>query len=271
MKNNRRFVKTLTFMLTVIFTVTSFGFVSQANGQSKIKNLKYETGSIQIKQATKIKVSIEQEQITCQPELGQSFSIPLKAIKEVAYDTKSQRRTTEAAILAAASPLGGIILYSIKKTKHYVSIVWDENGVEKDVIFLVPKNEKTSLLNELQAVTGKPWRDLDAEQKRTTQELEAEKKNAVSLQLDRTTYIGHTILKAGIYQVVFLNRGNGKGELYFFGGKKVKPEKSLAALKVEVTEPINTVSTTQVGYQEKDGKALISEIQMPTKVYKTTN
>ncbi len=270
MKSEKRFLTiSLISVLGIIFIATSFGFVNQANGQTKARTLKYESGSFQLRRETKTKITIDQEKITCQPEGGQQFSIPFKSITEVAYDTKAQRRTAEAAALAAFSPLGGLILFSMKKTKHYVSIVWEEDGVTKDAIFLVSKDERTPLLNELQRATGKPWRDLDSEQKRTIQELETAKKTGVSLKLDRAVNVGNVQLKAGNYQIVYLERSNGAGDLHFFEGNKVKPERSIAVAKAETVN--QTSNTTQVSYTENAGKSFISEIQTPARTFKIAN
>lgn len=264
--------KTLVTMAAIAMGIIFFPNASLLAQQSftsgKAHELKYESGVLPLQKETKIKVTVGQDQVTFQPQNGQAFSIPFKSIVEVAYDTKSQRRTAEAAAVAAASPLGGMILFAMKKTKHYVSIVWEEDGVKKDVIFDVPKGERTPLLSELQSATGKPWRDLDSEQKRTIQELEAAKNKGISLQINRQTQVGGVSLKPGVYQVVLLERGNGTGDLHFFEGKKVKPEKSLVAAKIELMGQANNSSTTQLSYIEKDGKAFISEIQMQTKTFK---
>jgi hypothetical protein len=267
--------KNLVIMMAIAIGIVFFPNASLLAQQTftagKVRELKYESGVFPLKKETKMKVTVGQDQVTFQPKNGQAFAIPCKSIVEVAYDTKSQRRTAEAAALAAASPLGGMILFAMKKTKHYVSIVWEENGVKKDVIFDVPKGERTSLLDELQRATGKPWRDLDSEQKRTIQELETAKNKGISIQLDRQANIGNVSLKAGAYKVVFLDRGNGTGELHFFKGNNVEPKKSLVAAKVESVNQTNTSAATQVSYEERGGKTFISAIQTSTSIFTITD
>jgi|GEM_PF-3517048 len=268
----RLFVTMFALMFVIAFLPSRYANAQQTLDQGKTREFKYEAGSFPLRRETKTKVTVGRDQIVCQPEGGQRFTIPIQSINEVAYDTKAQRRTAEAAALAAFSPLGGLILFSMKKTKHYVSIVWEENGEKKDVVFMVSKDDRTPFLNELQSVTDKPWRDLDSEQKKTLQELKVAKENAVSLQLDRTTQVGNVALKPGVYQIVLLDRGNGVGDLHFFEGKKVKPEKSLVSMKVEIVNQSNSVATgAQISYKEENGKALISEIQTPTRAFKMTN
>ncbi len=272
MKTTKKiFVTMIMLAIGIVFFANASILAQQSFTPGKVRELKYESGVFSLEKETKMKVTMGQDQITFQPKGRQEFSIPFKSIFEVAYDTKSQRRTNQAAMLAAVSPLGGMILLSMKKTKHYVSIVWEEEGIKKDVLFEVPKDERTSLLNELQNVTGKPWRDLDSEQKKTIQELEGLKNKSISLELNRQTQVGAVSLKPGLYQIVVIERENGMGELHFFEGKKVKPAKSLVSVKVEILNQSSSVTATQVNSNEQNGTALISEIQTPTRTFKITN
>jgi hypothetical protein len=84
-------------------------------------------------------------------------------------------------------------------------------------------------------------------------------------------HVGGIALKPGDYQIVFLERGDGTGDLHFFAGKKVKPEKSLVHAKVETANQSGNPTTVQVSYKEENGVVLISEIQTPTRIFRVAS
>ena len=155
-----------------------------------------------------------------QLEKGSPNTIPLNTINKVTYDTRAHHRTKGGTALMMASPLGGLLLASSKATKHFVTIAFDQNGEKEDVAFELGKNDYTSFLQEMQKLTGKPWKDLAAERKQTEAEIQKQQGNKVAIKLDHTMRVSETDLKAGDYQIVVLERPENKAEVYFFAGKR---------------------------------------------------
>ena len=227
---------------------------------------KYEVGDALIKRGTPVYLTLPDAQsLVWQLEKGSPNTIPLNTITGVTYDTRAHHRTASGAALAAFSPLGGIMLMSSKATKHFVTIGFEQNGEKKDVAFELAKNDYTSFLQEMQKMTGKPWKDLAAERKQTEAEIQKQQNNKVAIKLDHMMRVSETDLKPGDYQIVVLERPENKAEVYFFAGKKVNPEKSLAMAKVEILSQANDVKSAQVIHKEDDKLASVTEIRLPTK------
>ena len=158
--------------------------------QGKQWPMKYEDGwgTGSVLRGTKLKVTVGSDCILVGTKQGVTFSIPVTGVIEVAYDIRVRRRGGQRAELwvgaarqavlssgdgfGALFPLliagvGGAVLAPIKTRKHFVHIVWQEEGVEKELRFKVGKGEYAAFLAELERVTGRPWKNLP--QQRATQ------------------------------------------------------------------------------------------------------
>ncbi|MFB3153390.1 MAG: VWA domain-containing protein [Candidatus Acidiferrales bacterium] len=158
--------------------------------QGKQWPMKYEDGwgTGSVLRGTKLKVTVGSDCILVGTKQGVTFSIPVTRVIEVAYDIRVRRRGGQWAELwvgaarqavlssgdgfSALFPLliagvGGAVLAPIKTRKHFVHIVWQEEGVEKELRFKVGKGEYAAFLAELERVTGRPWKNLP--QQRATQ------------------------------------------------------------------------------------------------------
>jgi hypothetical protein len=255
-------------MLGAIITLVGGTVCTAQTPGSKPWKVKYESGTETLTKGVSVTVTVSADTITGQAAKGQSFTIPVSGITEVSYDTVEKKRTKSGAALMVASPLAGLILMGTKTTRHFVNITSKVDGQEREVSFLVEKGDREAFLAELQRVTNHPWRDLSAERKKTETELDHQKREKTAVQLDRKTRVGDVELKPGLYQIVLLERENNTGELYFFAGKDVKPQKSVANVKVDIVTQPSTATTAKVSYQETGGVSAISEIQTAAKTFR---
>jgi hypothetical protein len=234
--------------------------------------MKYEEGTERVNKGTKMKVSVGRDKIICETGKSAPFSIPVAAVTEISYDIKARRRIAEAAGVALVFWPAAPMFVFMKSKKHYVNLLWQEDGIRKEAIFKVGKGEYESFLDELQHVTNKPWKNMIAERKRIQKEfkqrqdaLEREKKKKMPVEFDRAVRVGEADLKPGLYQLVLLEREGTQSEIYFFAGKDVDTKNIAAGAAVEILEQTNQVAAVQVIYKDAGQPAAISEIRMPTK------
>lgn len=267
----------------VVFLVLTLSIPTQLTAQ-KVKqtpqgkqwSMKYETGSLFIKKGSKMKVTVGSEKVLCASGKEIPFAIPVTAITQVTYDTKARRRMGEAAAIAILSLGVAAAFMFVKTKKHFVNIVWEEDGTEKEIIFKVGKKEYVSFLAELERVTGRPYRDLAMETKQAEdaaklrqKELKKAKKRTIRVEIDRPARVGEIDISPGSYKLVLLERENQQGELYFFTGKKINTKKIVAMSPVEILIQTNdAVTTPEIHYLEVDGTTRISEIRMSTKTFR---
>jgi len=270
MKVQSNFIVRRLLLVAIISFLAGAVCTAQTTADRQWK-VKYESGTEPLAKGAKLGVTIGADNITGQPEKGQSFSIPISSITEVSYDTVVKKRTKQGAALMIASPLAGLILMGSKSTRHYVNITSKVDGQDRDVSLEIPKGDKDAFLSEMQRVTNHPWRDLAAERTKTETELDHLKKSKIAIQIDRKARVGDAELKPGLYQIVLLERPDNKSELYFFAGKDVKPQKSVANSAVDITPQSGNPTTAQVKYEDTSGGAVVSEIQTESKTFRLRN
>ena len=252
-------------LLFAAITLTAGAAAGQENSGKQFK-VKYDSGTESLTKGMKVTVNVGANAISVQPEKGTAFNISVPGITEVSYDTIEKKRTKQGAALMVASPLAGLILMGTKSARHYVTIVSKEGGQDKDVSFEIGKDDRDAFLAEMQRVTGHPWRDRVAERKKTETELDHLKNEKIPVQIDRKAGVNGVELKPGLYQIVLLERADNRGELYFFAGKDVKPQKSMAHAPVDISPQSGKVTTAEVKYDDLKGVAVITEIQTSAKV-----
>ncbi|MBZ5511156.1 MAG: hypothetical protein LAN70_08285 [Acidobacteriia bacterium] len=265
------FTKKVSLALVLLLSLTLVGLAqekvsTQGKPVTKTWAAKYELGDAAITRGTSVQLTLpDAEKLVWQIEKGTPNTIPLSSITEVSYDNRSHHRTKGGVALMAASPLGGLLLASSKATKHFVTIAFEQNGEKKDVVFELGKSDHASFLDELRKLTGKQWKDLAAERKKAEAEIEQQKNNKIAVKLDHMMRVNEVDLKPGDYQIVLLERPDSKGEVYFFAGNKVNPEKSLISTKVEIVTQSNEVKDAQVIHKDDDKFATVTEIRLSTK------
>jgi len=73
------------------------------------------------------------------------------------------------------------ILSPFKSTKHFVRILWENEGNPSEVLLEVGKEDYHAVLDELQRLSGKPWVDLPQARKKLVSEIEQAKGRSAPL------------------------------------------------------------------------------------------
>lgn len=165
---------------------------------------------------------------------------------------------------------GGALLQAFRQEEHYIYISWEDSRTVRMVILLVAKSDAQSLLAALQEVTARPPDDLQETENRLASELRAEAHNAVPLQLERKMRVGWTELQPGAYQLIFVERQEQRGELYFFSGRQLDLDKVAAQAPVEFERSARDLPQSRVVYREENGISSITELQIPGKTFRFT-
>ena len=211
---------------------------------------------------------------------GTTLEIPAASIIEVGYDNSSHNRgwpylkvvgpvileSREAAIITAPLLLPpAAVLSAFKSRRHFVRILRVDKGNPSEVLLEVEKRDYHAVLDELQRLSGKPWVDLPKARKKFISEIEHARGRSVPLEIDRNIVLNGVEMKPGRYQAVFLERPGNHGEVHFFSGTHVNPERITAQAVVNV-EPSNSETTNPgVTYVVEHGVERISAIQLPGK------
>jgi len=207
------------------------------------------------------------------------LEIPAAGIREVGYDTSSHNPGWEllkdAGVLAGGGGEGVIfapillppaaILLPFKSTKHFVRIIWEDKGNHSMTYLAVRRQDCHAVLDELQRLSGKPWVDLQKARKKLVGEIKQAKGRSVPFEIDRNIVLNGVEMKPGRYQAVFLERPGNHGEVYFFRGTDVNPERIYTHAVVNV-ETLNSETTNSgVTYGVEHGVETINAIQFPGK------
>lgn len=145
--------------------VLALTFLPVAHSKQHAIDMKYEGGSLPLKQHDGLKVELPGDIVIRQNK--QSFTIPPAAVTEVSYGNDVHRRVG-AAIGVGLLTLGiGAMLLLVKTKKHYVGIVWDGATAagtppKGGVIFKVGKGEYRGFIAGLEGLTGKKAINTDA-------------------------------------------------------------------------------------------------------------
>jgi hypothetical protein len=179
-----------------------------------------------------------------------------------------------AAVIAGVFAVGGVLegidqigKLAGKHQIHSVRIDWLENGGVSCETLEVDGLKLKSLLAELQKVTKKQWKDLPESIAKVRQELMRELPSSIPVELDRKARVGWVELKPGTYQLVPLERGSSRAELYLFPRNANNVKEVLAQALVIVERPgslsrADHASASDIEYAEENGITTISRIRM---------
>lgn len=149
--------------------------------------------------------------------------------------------------------------------KHYVTILWQQGGVEREWVVEAGKDDYGPLMQQLEQFSGKRWVDLDAQYRRFEEAIKNRKNKPVSVALDRPVKVDTEYLPAGPYQLVVLESESGRGELYFFSGKEI----SDANLRGVAVVEIGSAAAGQAGVDYSSQTPYqITEIRTPEKTFR---
>ena len=90
--------------------------------------------------------------------------------------------------------------------------------------------------------------------------------SVISIKLDRPVEIPGTALNPGRYQLVLLRRHGSASELYFFPGKRVRANRVMAVVPVQMAPQAEAEDAPHVAYVDEGGTTRIGEIGASGKV-----
>jgi hypothetical protein len=240
----------------------------------------YQGGPTPFQAETRVMVTITKDSLVLEPKKGLSFTIPAADIRAVSSSLASSHAASraQAGVWAGAvglSPYTVLFLpfglagmaatYPMKSHYAYINILWNEKGVEQEIVLRLDGRDYTPFVTELQKATGKEWKNLDAEWAKVQQQVPAEG-YTMFVQLDRKVRIAKADLKPGPYQLVLLKREGNQGELYFFSGNRVDIKHLAAVAMIEIATRDDT-RVDPISYKEDEsGVTTFSEIRMNNKV-----
>src|SRR5215510_3017623 len=241
--------------------------------------VKYVAGSKKSNVGVKLELVITDQSAHFKKGKKTGLEIPAASISEVGYDNSSHNRgwaylegvggglhgSGPGMVIAVPILAPAAILAPFKSTKHFVRILWENEGNPSEVLLEVRKQDYHAVLDELQRLSGKPWVDLQQARKKLVSEIEQAKGRSVPLEIDRNIVLNEAEMKPGRYQTVFLERPDNHGEVYFFRGTDVNPERISSQAVVNV-EALNSETTKPgVTYVVGHGVETINAIQFPGK------
>jgi hypothetical protein len=131
-------------------------------GSAVVIPMKYEGGSLPLKQHDGVKVTLASDMVTIK-QGKQTHSVAVKSINEISYGADVHRRVG-AAIGVGVVTLGvGALMALVKTKKHFVGITWDEKSGDAasattakkgGVVFKVGKGEYRGFIAALEGLTG---------------------------------------------------------------------------------------------------------------------
>jgi hypothetical protein len=161
------------------------------------------------------------------------------------------------AVLLLAAPFHG--------HSHYLTVNWTDNGVDQEILFEAGKNDLVALTHALRQFQGVRWLDVEAEGQKVKEEIAQNKEKAISISFDRVSKAGDFDLTAGQYQVLVLERGEGKADVYFFADR-VEASKIKAVVRAELA---NSDAPTSVEYSSNTFQSVA--IHLPGKTLRIDN
>jgi hypothetical protein len=129
---------------------------------------------------------------------------------------------------------------------HYIRITWSEQNVEQQLEFEIGKNDYQPLLDALKDFSGIKYVDLELEGQSVLKELGQNAGHALPLRLDHDSHLGPYELVPGDYQLLALNRGENRADVYVFAppnGQGPAPAnlKAVARARLQPTQSADLV------------------------------
>ena len=265
-------------------------------------------GPVPMKPGTRVRVLVSDDSVILSSGHGPGISISIPTIVDVISHSRVRYPAWDAQmkawrVWAAATGGYGLVFFpfglpfmigstAAKSHEYMFSIVWRKGELEENVVFAVREKDYTPVLDEINRVSGKNWKNAQTEWQKVEQALKQQPENTFFVEIDRPIEIGGAAVKRGKYTVVFLPRADNLGELYFFQGHGVDTAKLALAspammvalmgpddpgspahqdvristpAKVEPAPPGTETMRTEVIYKSANGASTIAEIRTPKK------
>lgn len=251
----------------------------KADAQGKRWSVRYVSGAFNLPSRARVLLTVGDDAISGESKHGGAFTIPTAAVAEVGYDRQSHSKGwawlkgagsaggggAYSGLAAAPLLIGAAIAAPFKTRAHFVRLLWQKGGEVEEAVFEVGKDDYLGLLADIQRATHKPWKNMPAERMRVDEELKKAREHSLPLELDRNTVVGDGEIKAGVYQMIVLEREADLAELFLFPGKDVNPKDAVAQIMARTAPPATGVTSTKAVYRNEEGLTTISEIRLPSK------
>jgi hypothetical protein len=260
---------------TLMVMIFSCLVVSPALGQDKSQwQAKYMAGARTDAVGAKVTLSVSPQGVLCKKGKDVVLQVPIESVAQVGYDTQAHNKGW--AVLRSGSGgssgeaatvvfITAAILAPFKTTRHFIRILWQQDGEPQEALLEVGKGDYSAVLAQFQAVTGKPWQNLPEARQQLRMELEEAKGQKSPIQIDRAALVNEVELKPGPYQVVVLTRAEDRGEVYFFKGQDVDTGRIAAQAVVILKATEDPSLPVAVGYATQEGVETISSLRLPEK------
>lgn len=268
----------------------------------------YVAGPVPVKPGTRIRVLVGDDSVILSWGHGPGISISIPSIVDLISQSRVRYPAWDAQkkawrVWAEATGGYGLVFFpfglpfmigstAAKSHEYMFNIVWRTGEFEENVVFAVREQDYTPVLDEINRVSGRNWKNAQTEWQNVEQALKQQPENTFYVEIDRAIEIGGAGVKRGKYTVVFLPLADHLGELYFFQGHGVDTAKLALAspammvsligpddpgspayqdvristpAKVEPAPPGSKTTRTEVIYKSANGASTIAEIRTPKK------
>lgn len=170
--------------------------------------------------------------------------------------------------------VGGIVAIQALKDdpRHFVHVIWEEEGTLHAAAIGVKKKDRHSLLSALENSIGLECLNLPEEREKLQAEIREQKPNKYELVVREEVSFGSLVLKKNdeTYKLVLLEREDSPGELYFFC-PSISMKSLVGVVLVDVVDDDPPGSSSRksrhrrfapVKYGAVDGPRSIEEFQM---------
>ncbi len=288
MQSKTRFVSLLAITLTVAFASNSTYALPQAadtSTQNQAKPRQWEVRAVAVAgsplKLPKLRLSIDNAAIVVRKKDREVLSIPDASVVDLLYDDVAHNTAGEAwnsydqrcppgqcGDVVGAAYLEGLLFFTpvlaaFKTHHHLIHILWQSNGHTQTEVLEAGSSEYKSVMSALENATGKKCRDLTAERRKLAEELAQSAGKRIPLKIEREAVIGNSGLEPGNYEVTLLERGSGRGGLYFFTPEEKDPLKVVGSTPVTIDSELNNISSAVVSYAQQGGATTIPEIRFP--------
>jgi hypothetical protein len=242
----------------------------------------YYAGTFRHQRGANLQLRLEPDALLLRESDGGTRAIPLSALSEVSYERVRFQRfdhlmdTDEVSALSFDDPrliipeLALVVAVAILNPlveiphgqKHLIHLLWTEDGKQRGLILEVPKRDAYGLVAALQQATGRAPRDVNAMRDEILGDVARAQRFPITLKLDGR--VGNPDLVPGAYEVAYVDRRDGQGDLVWSRreGRRMHP----VAVTLASRSPL-PISGGPVEYVQEPGGWAVSGVRLGDQSY----
>jgi len=207
----------------------------------------------------------------CDARKAPYCDIPFWSITGLSHDT--QVRNMAAAYGSSGGScygqgcVGEVLVMAILAPFHvrreYVTIRWRDNGVPRATYLRFLKADFPSFEREMAARTNLTFENVGKQRDKIRQQIESRKSEALSVRLDRGTFIRNEPVHGGLYQTLIIEREPGAGDLYLYCGKQINSKKPAWVIPVSIIATAENMRIPDPEYNKRVRWKNLEAIRMP--------